>query len=248
MGTELKAGTSWGTAVPASVKALPGGNRAGTAGKTQGKDGMPVGVPSSNEAGLAAPQSAEVAAAAAASQSLEPSVRTTVAVQRASSGVSFTFDAEGGKAAFEQSNARRTLAARLGVSASKVQLTYVEEGDASSASGRRRMDDSSPLKVRAYVTTSKDVGTTALLATMRNAASDSDTLSAALNASARLLDSPMIKQRSPDGTELSYHPWHIAYTVPYEWLMAALLIALTIGFVFSGSHTQVLKPYSNPCE
>ena len=75
---------------------IPGRSGKGTAGSVIGGNGMPLGVPSSTAGGLAAPQSAEVAMAAAASQSLTPSIRNVVASATPSSGVSFNVDIDGG--------------------------------------------------------------------------------------------------------------------------------------------------------
>ena len=234
VGAELMPGASWGTAVPQSTKSLPGGSRSGTAGKTNGKNGLPVGIPSSAATGLAAPQSAEVAAAAAASQSLEPAVRKTVASVKPSSGSELSFTAAGTKGKFNSVSVRKALAKKLGVPFAAVSLS-IDDGAApgttaaGGASSRRRMNTGSEgsLAVKAYVTTTKS---SQLQAAMKEAASDTANLSASLNITVTSATEPSILQVSSDGTQLVYHPWHLTYVLPYEYLLAVLIGVLILAY------------------
>ena len=174
---------------------------------------MPLGVPSSTSSGLAAPQSAEVAAAAAAKQSLEPPKRVTVAVMEASSGVRFHFDASGDVSDFDAEAVKERLAEKLGVNATKVQLTVT----------------SGSVSVGAYVISSN----IAMLEAVRAVTGDTSALSDAVGIAIERAGGPKFIQMSEDGTMLEYHDWHIDYRVEYEELMASLTSALAAAFALA---------------
>ena len=211
---------------------------------------MPLGVPSSATGGLSAPQSAEVAAAAAASVSLAKSVRKAeVATVRASSGATFKFEAAGEAGNIDMAKVKEALAVQLGAKAADITLTATDPTVTSEAlttaseppaaeerSRRRRMSMGSSVSLKAYVATDDSQ---AMLTTMRSVASDTAALSAALNISVTGATAPELLQVSADGTELSYHPWHVACSLPYELLIAALLITLTLLYLLAVAAGEV---------
>ena len=149
-------------------------------------------------------QSAEVAAAAAASVSLQVSVRkAAVATVKASSGVTFKFEAAGERSALNMEELKAALAAKLGVNASDLTLDAKDpppatadaaaadtddaaDDDAADAAAdrrrrsRRRMSTGGSVSLKAYVATNEKQ---AMLTSMKSVASDTAALSAALNIS-----------------------------------------------------------------
>ena len=226
-GTVMSAGASWGTAVPASVLA-GSGTRAGTAGKTVAKDGLPLGVPSSTSNGLAAPQSAEVSLAAAAAQSLKPPVRTAVSTTRASSGTSFKVDISDGSA-LDEAAVRSSLARVLHVRRDAISLRPAS-GELGGNRRRLNTNSESPVSLEVYVATAS---VKTMMSTITNELADGTALSAALNTTVGSVGVPTREQVSADGTRLTYHSWHTTYSMPYEWLIATILMVLFVTFVLS---------------
>ena len=138
IGDVMGAGASWGNEVPEDMRV---DNGKGTAGSKIGLNGLPIGVPSSSESGLAAPQSAEVAAAAAAKVSLDPPVRVTVATVKAASGVRFKFDSPAEE--FDEDSIKATLARILDVNTSKITLSAA----AKQPTSRRRLQTGTQFNV-----------------------------------------------------------------------------------------------------
>ena len=181
-------------------------------------------------------QSAEVAAAAAASVSLQVSVRkAAVAVVKASSGVTFKFEAAGERSELNMEDLKAGLAAKLGVNASDITLdakdpspapadaaaddaaTADADDDDDDASAdrrrrsRRRMSAGGSVSLKAYVaTTDKDT----MLTSMKAVASDVAALSAALNISVLGTTTPELLQVMLSSSPLLLSSSHLSSSPP----------------------------------
>ena len=201
IGAEMRAGASLGSKVPDSTNSLPFADPTskGMKGKVMGADGLPKGVPNSAASGLAGPQSAEVAAAAAAKISLQPPKRVVVATKEALSGVTYGFETPGLVSDADKKKIQTEIAKKCGLNETDIRLevTVGKEGDGSSARRRRRRlsGNGQTSSVKAYVVSGDAM---AALANMQSL--DSSALASSVGIPIEGVVSPQLLQVSADGT------------------------------------------------